>query len=224
MATNTTRLALRKPVDADDVDVDLDLSANWDKVDAGMGAIDCTSGARPSSPFNGMLARETDTGNIIRYNGTTWVVIVTADPVAATAGLRTLGTSATSACAGNDARLSDARTPTTHTHATTIATLTDGATVAVDASLGDYFRLSAGGDRTIGVPTNAVDGKQITIEILASSSARTISLTTGSSGAFIFGSDITALSQTASGKRDLIRAAYNSTLARWMVIGYVKGF
>lgn len=33
------------------------------------------------------------------------------DPVAATAGLRTLGTSGTSACAGNDSRLSDARAP-----------------------------------------------------------------------------------------------------------------
>lgn len=33
------------------------------------------------------------------------------DPAAATAGLRTLGTSGTSACAGNDARLSDARAP-----------------------------------------------------------------------------------------------------------------
>ena len=34
------------------------------------------------------------------------------DPAAATAGLRTLGTTALKACAGNDARLSDARTPT----------------------------------------------------------------------------------------------------------------
>jgi hypothetical protein len=34
------------------------------------------------------------------------------DPVAGTAGLRTLGTGAQQACAGNDARLSDARTPT----------------------------------------------------------------------------------------------------------------
>lgn len=36
---------------------------------------------------------------------------ITSDAVAATASLRTLGTTATSACAGNDARLSDARTP-----------------------------------------------------------------------------------------------------------------
>lgn len=41
------------------------------------------------------------------------------DPIAATAGLRTLGTGSAQACAGNDSRLSDARTPTAHasTHA-----------------------------------------------------------------------------------------------------------
>jgi hypothetical protein len=36
------------------------------------------------------------------------------DAVAGTGSLRTLGTAATSACAGNDSRLSDARTPTAH--------------------------------------------------------------------------------------------------------------
>jgi hypothetical protein len=42
------------------------------------------------------------------------------DPVAATAGLRTLGTGSAQATAGNDSRLSDARTPTAHasTHTT----------------------------------------------------------------------------------------------------------
>jgi hypothetical protein len=44
---------------------------------------------------------------------------VTADAAAATSSLRKLGTSATSACAGNDSRLSDSRTPSAHasTHA-----------------------------------------------------------------------------------------------------------
>lgn len=39
---------------------------------------------------------------------------VTADAAAGTASLRRLGTGATDACAGNDSRLSDARTPTQH--------------------------------------------------------------------------------------------------------------
>lgn len=39
------------------------------------------------------------------------------DPVTGTAGLRTLGTGAQQAAAGNDSRLSDARTPLAHNHA-----------------------------------------------------------------------------------------------------------
>lgn len=69
MATTTTRLALRKPdpapVTGDFVNAALDLNANWDKVDGALGAIACTSGARPGSPYNGQFARETDTGNLI---------------------------------------------------------------------------------------------------------------------------------------------------------------
>lgn len=76
MATNTTRLALRKPdgtpITGDAVDVSLDLNANWDKVDAAVGAVACTSGARPGSPYNGQMARETDTGNLILWNGSAW--------------------------------------------------------------------------------------------------------------------------------------------------------
>lgn len=44
--------------------------------------------------------------------GATEIAAAIKDPVAATAGLRTLGTGATQACAGNDSRLSDSRTPT----------------------------------------------------------------------------------------------------------------
>ena len=101
--------------------------------------------------------------------------------------------------------------------------LTDGATPALDASLGGYFRLAAGGDRTIAVPSNPTDGQAITIEHLASGAARTLALNTGTGG-FLFGTTITALDATASGKRDFIRAIYNSTLNKWLVVGYAKGF
>lgn len=46
------------------------------------------------------------------------------DPIAGTAGLRTLGTGAQQAVAGTDARLSDARTPTAHAHPVTDLTAT----------------------------------------------------------------------------------------------------
>lgn len=103
-------------------------------------------------------------------------------------------------------------------------TLTDAATVALNATLGNSFYLAAGGDRTIGVPTNATEGQIITIDVFASGGARTITLSTGTTGSFRFGSDITALSQTVSGKNDYITCRYNSTDQKWDVTGYVKGY
>lgn len=103
-------------------------------------------------------------------------------------------------------------------------TLTDGATVALDASAGKVFLLSAAGDRTILTPSNPAAGRGIVIAHTASAAARTLALTTGSAGAFAFGSDITALSQTASGKTDYIGAIYNATIDRFLVISYAKGY
>lgn len=104
-----------------------------------------------------------------------------------------------------------------------VSALTDGATPALDASLGAIFTLSAAGNRTIGIPTNPTDGKKIIIVHYASGGARTLSLNSGSGG-FLFGSDITEIGETASGKRDLIGCLYNTTLNKWLVCGVVKGF
>jgi len=103
-------------------------------------------------------------------------------------------------------------------------TLTDGATVALDAAAGKVFTLTAAGNRTILAPTNAVDGRGIIIRHTASGADRTLSLTTGSAGAFAFGSDVTALTTTPSGTTDYIGAIYDATDQRWHVISYVKGF
>lgn len=102
--------------------------------------------------------------------------------------------------------------------------LTDGVTVALDSSLGKVFTLSAAGNRTISIPTNAVDGRAIFILHTASGADRTLSLTTGSAGAFAFGSDITALTATASGKTDVIGCLYSAVLARWLVVAVAKGY
>jgi hypothetical protein len=104
-----------------------------------------------------------------------------------------------------------------------VATLTDGATVALDASLGNFFYLTAAGDRTISAPTNAYDGQRIIIAHKASGANRTLTLTTGSSGAFRFGTTITALTVTTSGTTDYIGCIYNSGDSRWDVVAYDKG-
>lgn len=105
----------------------------------------------------------------------------------------------------------------------TTTTLADGATPALDASLGHHFRLAAAGDRTIAVPTNPTAGRKITIEHFASAGIRTLALNTGAGG-FRFGTDITALTATASGKTDYIGCIYNSTDAKWDVVAVTKGF
>lgn len=105
----------------------------------------------------------------------------------------------------------------------TVSALADGATPALDASLGNIFTLAAAGDRTIAVPTNATNGQKIVIRHLASGGARTLALNTGASG-FRFGSDITALTATASGKTDYIGAIYSSIDSKWDVVAYAKGY
>jgi hypothetical protein len=105
-----------------------------------------------------------------------------------------------------------------------VVALTDGANVAIDASLGSVFTLTAGGNRTILAPTNATSGQKIIIRHLASGADRTLSLTTGSAGAFRFGTDITALTATTSAKTDYIGCVYNAADSRWDVVAVSKGF
>jgi hypothetical protein len=104
-------------------------------------------------------------------------------------------------------------------------TLTDAATVATDASLSNVFRVTLTANRTLGAPTNATDGQRVRWEVTAGGgAARTLTLATGSAGAFKFGTTITALSATTSGLTDMIEAVYNSTINRWCVVEYSKGF
>lgn len=102
-------------------------------------------------------------------------------------------------------------------------TLVDGATVDLDASQGSVFRLTAGGNRTIQPPTNPTDGQKIIIEHLASGGARTLSLSTGTGG-FRFGTDITSITATTSGKIDRIGCIYNESANKWDVVAFIKGF
>jgi hypothetical protein len=104
-----------------------------------------------------------------------------------------------------------------------VATLTDGATPALDASLGNTFLLTAAGDRTIGIPSNPVSGQKIVIAHTASGADRTLALNTGAGG-FRFGTDITGLTATTSGKTDYIGAIYNASASFWDVVAYTKGF
>jgi|GEM_PF-1914444 len=101
--------------------------------------------------------------------------------------------------------------------------LTDGANIATDASLGNVFTVTIGGDRTLDAPTNAASGQKAIWRIKASGANRTLTLATGTGG-FRFGTDITSLTATTQDKTDYIGAIYHATDNKWDVIAYTKGF
>lgn len=83
MSTTTARLGLYKPASdgSENYNVVTDQNNNWDKLDADVGVIQCTSGTRPGTPFNGMLIRETDTGNMLvctNITGPVWTQVLIA--------------------------------------------------------------------------------------------------------------------------------------------------
>jgi uncharacterized protein YvpB len=100
--------------------------------------------------------------------------------------------------------------------------LTDAATIATDASLSNQFRVTLGGNRTLGNPTNPTDGQKVMWEIIQDGTgSRTITLDTN----FAFGTDIASITlTTAINKRDFLGAVYNSTAGKWYVIAFVKGY
>jgi len=103
-----------------------------------------------------------------------------------------------------------------------VVTLADAATIATDASLGNHFRVTLGGNRTLGNPTNPTDGQKCTWEIIQDGTgSRTLAYDTQ----FAFGTDIASITlTTTASKRDFIAAIYNSTATKWYVIAVVKGY
>ncbi len=106
-----------------------------------------------------------------------------------------------------------------------IAVITDSAGAVIDATRGNQFTWSATSDRTAGTTIGATTGQKIIIYFTASGGARTLTLPTSTTGDFAYGSDITGLTQTASGKTDAIGCVYNTAVAnKWAVLAYTKGF
>jgi hypothetical protein len=99
-----------------------------------------------------------------------------------------------------------------------IVTLTDGASIATDASAGKHFRVTVAGDRTLAAPTNAADGMHRIWEITASAADRSLTLTTGSSGSFELTTNITSPITITNSKTLFLGATYNATRSRWTVL------
>lgn len=103
-----------------------------------------------------------------------------------------------------------------------IVALTDGANISTNAALGNVFKVTLGGNRTMDNPTNPVTGQKIVYRIKQDGTGnRTI--TWGS--AFRFGVDVVSvvLSVTAL-KTDYIGFIYNSDDTKWDCIALARGY
>ena len=77
-----------------------------------------------------------------------------------------------------------------------VVVLTDAATIAVDASLGNDFRVTIAGSRTMGTPSNPVDGQKITFQVTQGTGGP-FTITWGSGYEFSAGLPQPTLSTTA---------------------------
>ena len=103
-----------------------------------------------------------------------------------------------------------------------VVNLTDAATIAVDASLGNDFRVTIAGNRTMGNPANPADGQQIIFQVTQGSGG---SFTLSWGNSYEFSSDLPqpGLSGTA-GQTDLLGFIYNTAKGTWLLAAFVNGF
>lgn len=101
--------------------------------------------------------------------------------------------------------------------------LTDGASVAVDASLGNVFDWPLGaGSHTLAVPSNAVNGDSIVIRIAYAGSFTP--LFASGAGGYSFGTDGQPSWTATNATVDLVGFGYNSSLGKWLCTGWKLGY
>lgn len=102
--------------------------------------------------------------------------------------------------------------------------LTDAATIAVDASLGNHFSVTLGGNRTLGNPTNAPGAGFTQVLNFAlrqdASGPRTLTLDTN----YRYSTDIPSITlSTAANKTDYLTVKWHQADGKWDVVAFEKG-
>jgi hypothetical protein len=103
-----------------------------------------------------------------------------------------------------------------------VVNLADAATIAVDASQGNDFRVTINGNRTLGNPANPTDGQKALFQVTQGTGG-TFTLSYGSSYEFGTGLPQPTLSTTA-GDTDLLAFIYNGAKGKWLLAAFVNGF
>lgn len=99
--------------------------------------------------------------------------------------------------------------------------LTDAATITVDASLGNIATVTLGGSRTIGAPSNPVNGQPL--EFWLTQDGTGSRLVTWNAVYSFGGGSAPALS-TAAGSLDRVGFRYSSAKSQWLYNGSLAGF
>lgn len=103
-----------------------------------------------------------------------------------------------------------------------VVVLTDAGTIAVDASLGNDFRVTIAGNRTMGTPANPANGQQIIFQVTQGSGGP-FTLNWGSG--YEFSADLPQPTlSTTTGHTDLLGFVYNATNGTWLLAAFVNGF
>jgi hypothetical protein len=109
-----------------------------------------------------------------------------------------------------------------------VTALTDGASIALNAALGNDFTVTLGGNRTMAAPSNPINGQKITVEVTQDGTgSRTLAWTTGTGG-YSFGSGSAPTLSTAANAVDLLAFRYSAkaggATGRWCYMGFLGGF
>jgi hypothetical protein len=106
--------------------------------------------------------------------------------------------------------------------APSVVFLRDAPIIAVDASLGDDFRVTLGGDRTMASPSHSVDGQKIIFQITQGAGGdHTIAW--GKAYEFAESLPRPELS-TSPGHTDVLGFIYNRAKGKWLLAAFVRGF
>lgn len=103
-----------------------------------------------------------------------------------------------------------------------VVALADAATISVDASAGNDFRVTIAGNRTLGNPANPSDGQQVIFQVTQGPGG-SYALSFGSAYEFSTSIPQPTLS-TAAGHTDLLGFIYNAAKGTWLLAAYVNGF
>ena len=103
-----------------------------------------------------------------------------------------------------------------------VVNLVDAPTIAVDASLGNDFRVTIGGNRTMGNPVHASDGMQAIFQITQGAGGP---FTMSWSDGYQFSSDLPQPSlSTGAGQTDLLGFFYDAATGTWLLAAFINGF